>query len=143
MVNILTQFGQGDVTAAALRIRFAVFVDEQGFAASDELDALDVESWHLVAYDGETAIATARLHEDTPGIWHVQRVATLRDFRGRGLGRLLFERIEQFAKEHQITQLTLGAQLPAQGFYEKLGFHAHGEQFLDAGAPHIEMTKKL
>jgi predicted GNAT family N-acyltransferase len=144
MVKIQSQFGLSPVAKDALSIRLAVFVDEQGFSRELEIDDLDNESWHLVAYDDHNQpLATARLHEDHPHIWHVQRVATHKIARGRGLGRALFAHIASLAPEHGITQLTLGAQQSAQGFYEKLGFSVQGEPFLEEGVPHIEMIKNL
>ena len=41
------------------------------------------------------------------------------------------------------TQITLGAQLQALPFYEKLGYTAEGQEFIDAGIPHREMIKNL
>lgn len=144
MVKIQAQFGLSPISEDALSIRLAVFVDEQGFSRELEIDDLDHESWHLVAYDDANhPLATARLHEDRPHIWHVQRVATHQVARGSGLGRALFAHIESLAPEHGITQLTLGAQQSAQGFYEKLGFSVNGSPFLEEGVPHIDMTKNL
>lgn len=144
MTNIQSQFGLSPLAQDALNIRLAVFVEEQGFSRELEIDDLDDESWHVVAYDdNHHPLATARLHEDHPHIWHVQRVATQQFARGSGLGRALFTYIEALAPEHGITKLSLGAQQSAQGFYEKLGFTVAGEPFLEEGVPHIDMVKQL
>ena len=47
---------------------------------------------------------------------------------------LLFKAFEQEAEE-----VTVLAQLQAQGFYEKFGFISAGEQEEDEGVPHIIM----
>jgi predicted GNAT family N-acyltransferase len=39
--------------------------------------------------------------------------------------------------------IALSAQTQAIGFYERLGYTAHGEEFDDAGLPHVWMTKPL
>jgi ElaA protein len=38
--------------------------------------------------------------------------------------------------------ITLSAQVYLQGFYESLGFIVVGEEYLDDGIPHIEMSRK-
>lgn len=47
------------------------------------------------------------------------------------------------AKEAGVHTLDLGAQVSALGFYEKLGFEAEGDVFLDAGIEHRNMVLKL
>ena len=37
----------------------------------------------------------------------------------------------------------LEAQTHALGFYERLGYEAYGEEFLDAGIGHLAMRRKL
>ena len=49
----------------------------------------------------------------------------------------------QDAKEAGVHTLDLGAQVSALGFYEKLGFKAEGDIFLDAGIEHRNMVLKL
>lgn len=48
---------------------------------------------------------------------------------------------EKFAKQQGFSMIQLGAQLPAEPFYEKMGYHKYGEVFLDAGMEHIAMKK--
>ena len=35
------------------------------------------------------------------------------------------------------------SQTHALGFYARLGYAAHGEEFLDAGIPHLHMVREL
>jgi predicted GNAT family N-acyltransferase len=42
-----------------------------------------------------------------------------------------------------VAEAYLGAQSHATGFYEKLGFAAFGDEFLDAGIPHRHMRRAL
>ncbi len=44
-------------------------------------------------------------------------------------------------RETRCVTLTLWAQAQARPFYEKAGYSAEGEQFDDAGIPHIAMSK--
>ncbi|MGX7041753.1 GNAT family N-acetyltransferase [Leuconostoc lactis] len=144
-IEIKHQIGLGPSHDDALTIRTTVFVAEQGVPMQLELDdpAIEATALHIVAYvDGKLA-GTARVVEEHPGIWHVQRVATLYPMRGQGIGRQLFAYIEKLAPGYHIQTLELGAQIQAQGFYENLGFQAFGDEFDDANILHIHMKKEL
>jgi predicted GNAT family N-acyltransferase len=66
-------------------------------------------------------------------------VATLAAYRGKGFGRAVMQALIKacciMGGERQI----LHAQLHARKFYEDLGFTAYGEEFEEAGIPHICM----
>jgi len=144
-IKIKHQIGLGPIHDEALTIRTAVFVTEQGVSIKDEMaDQLAEETaLHMVAFLDNISAATARVREETPGIWHVQRVATLPSFRGQGIASQLFAYIESFAPQYHIHTLDLGAQVQAKLFYEHLQFEAYGSEFLDAGIVHISMKKHL
>ena len=75
----------------ALRaVRETVFVVEQGVPADIELDALDPACTHVLARDaGGAPIGTGRLAPDG----RIGRMAVLRDWRGRGVGRALLSQL--------------------------------------------------
>lgn len=136
--------------ADALAVRRTVFVEEQDVPEDRELDSHDdaAETDHLVAYDGEAAVGTARLRPyDDPGseaVGKVQRVAVVGDRRGEGWGRLLMRRVEELARERGYDRLALDVQTHARGFYERLGYDVVDERvFEDAGIPHVAMEKRL
>jgi N-acetylglutamate synthase-like GNAT family acetyltransferase len=57
----------------------------------------------------------------------------LPNVQGRGIGRLLVQRIERVARERQLAILTVPATVTAEAFYARLGFTAvreayHGEE---------------
>jgi predicted GNAT family N-acyltransferase len=47
------------------------------------------------------------------------------------------------AKERGMREVVLNAQIQASAFYERHGFLAEGESFLDAGIAHLRMRKPL
>jgi predicted GNAT family N-acyltransferase len=65
-------------------------------------------------------------------------VAVLKEYRGRGLGRDLLCYIME-AGFQRFPTLILDAQLSVIPFYERLGFVAEGDVFLDAGIEHRRM----
>lgn len=127
----------------ALNIRYKVFVEEQKVPAEVEADELEDKSHHLVLYENQTPLGTARIYHRGDGIYKIQRVAILKNYRGQGIGAQLMKECELQIKKLHGTQITLGAQLQALPFYEKLGYTAEGQEFIDAGIPHREMIKNL
>ena len=125
----------------ALRaVRWKVFVEEQRVPEELEWDEADERSDHVVAVatDG-TPIGTGRLLRDG----HIGRMAVLKEWRGRGVGSALMDRLLRCARESGHEVVVLHAQTHAAGFYAKHGFIAQGAQFMEAGMPHVVMTRAL
>ncbi|MBL8562428.1 MAG: GNAT family N-acetyltransferase [Gemmobacter sp.] len=129
--------------AACLALRRAVFIEEQGIAEAEEIDDLDGEALHLLALQDGQPLGTARLlRKGATG--KIGRVCVLAEARGTGLGAALIRAgIAHFAADPAFDTVYLSAQEPALGFYEKLGFTAHGPAYDDAGIPHRDMTLPL
>lgn len=89
------------------------------------------------------AIATCRLLPLEDGLIKLQRMAVQKEFRGKDYGRLIVEGAELFSKEQGYNTITLGAQITALGFYERMGYIKEGELFLDANIEHYKMNKTL
>ena len=123
----------------ARHIRTAVFIEEQGIAAEDEWDDQDPISTHFVVYDADQPIATARLLSND----HVGRVAVLKEYRSKGIGKLVMQEIIALAKQQQRKELILSSQVHATQFYSGLGFAVQGESYLDCGIPHVDMVMVL
>ena len=126
---------------AALRhVREIVFVHEQGVPLELEWDGIDPECQHVLAEDDRgTAIGTGRLLPNG----HIGRMAVLQSWRNRGAGSALLCKLIAIAAERGMSEVALNAQTRALKFYERHGFAAEGEVFLDAGIPHQRMRKSL
>jgi predicted GNAT family N-acyltransferase len=129
--------------ATCQRLRRTVFIEEQGVSEADEVDGLDGSAIHLLAFDGDVPVGTARLLvKGATG--KIGRVCVLRQARGTGLGAALIRAaLDQFCAMPGISRVTLGAQSHATGFYAALGFQVIGDEFIDAGIPHREMVMDL
>ena len=131
----------------AEKIRRQVFIQEQSILEQDEWDALDAVSLHFVVYDRHLendlkinqAIATARLLENNS----IGRVAVLKLYRSKGVGRLIMQQIIEHARTEKRQFLKLSSQVHAIAFYESFGFQVKGEEYLDCGIPHIDMYLEL
>ncbi|UGQ26885.1 GNAT family N-acetyltransferase [Acinetobacter calcoaceticus] len=131
--------GWGQLEKDAKLIREQVFIQEQGIAPEDEWDDLDAMVLHFIVYDREQPIATARLLPQHS----VGRVAVLIPYRKQGIGKILMEHIIEYARQQNLPYLKLSAQTYVTAFYEALGFVVQGEEYLDCGIPHIDMTLEL
>ncbi|WP_214876629.1 GNAT family N-acetyltransferase [Exiguobacterium sp. CH10] len=125
----------------AKQVREIVFVQEQGIDASLEYDDLDDVCTHVIGLLDEQPVTTARLRPVDSAIGKVERVATIQTARGHGYGKEIMDEVERVAKHQGLSELRLGAQLTALPFYEKLGYEAFGDEFLDANIPHRMMRK--
>lgn len=124
----------------AFSVRKTVFVDEQQVPEEEEIDAFEDEAKHFVLYDGETPVGAGRFRV-LDGTGKVERICVLSSHRGKGAGNLIMDAIESYAFEQGIQKFKLNAQTQAIPFYEKLGYEAVSEIFLDAGIPHKTMIK--
>ncbi|MBQ6458380.1 MULTISPECIES: GNAT family N-acetyltransferase [Exiguobacterium] len=125
----------------AKQVREIVFVQEQGIDASLEYDDLDDMCTHVVGLLDSEPVTTARLRPVDSTVGKVERVATIQSARGHGYGKDIMIEVERVAKRQGLVELRLGAQLTALPFYEKLGYEAFGDEFLDANLPHRMMRK--
>ncbi|WP_062312845.1 GNAT family N-acetyltransferase [Demequina rhizosphaerae] len=146
----------------AMRVRFAVFVDEQGVSPDMERDDLDDDprTVHVLARrDDGVVLGTGRLlapHTDAfhadhgamdPANPHIGRLAVTAEARGTGAGRALMDALEaQALARHGAggrVRVELSAQDQAMPFYARLGYVAHGEGYLDEGIPHHDAYKDV
>ncbi|GHV61546.1 GNAT family acetyltransferase [Bacteroidia bacterium] len=130
----------------AIRIRRLVFVEEQLVPLDIEIDEHEAQCTHFVLYENNgLAVATARFLPDREheGVAILQRMAVLKEYRGKGRGGEVIRAVESFALSHHIYEIVLHAQLTAKGFYEKKGYAAFGDEFEEAGITHVSMKKRI
>ncbi len=120
-------------------IRTQVFVYEQKVDADLDFDGQDNDAIHVLIFYQKKPIGTARMLDDG----HIGRVAVLKSHRKKGAGSLALTTLIEEAKRRKIHRVYLGSQISAVGFYEKLGFITHGEEFMEAGIRHINMALSL
>lgn len=135
-------------------IRRIVFIDEQHVPLDEEIDGLDDQCTHFLAEwqqddsgyvdHGWVPVGTARLRPLPDGrTGKVERVCVLKEHRGTGVGLAIMHEVEAEARRHGRSHLKLAAQEDAVPFYERQGYRAFGERFMDANIPHFWMDKDL
>ena len=118
-------------------IRETVFIHEQHVPIELEWDEFDAGCLHILAVDSTgKPIGTARLLPDG----HIGRMAVLGEWRSHGVGSALLQRLLEEAKKRHLRLAIVNAQTYAVGFYTKFDFRTAGEEFIDAGIPHVRMV---
>lgn len=126
--------------AAMRAVREAVFIDEQQVSVEEEWDGLDPDCRHVLARDADhVPIGTGRLTPQRT----IGRMAVLKDWRGRGVGAALLQALVDQARALGWDHVSLHAQVHALGFYQRHGFIAEGESFMEAGIEHRTMRRAL
>ena len=141
MKSFTVRFANWQADGPALRaIRETVFIHEQHVPVELEWDEFDAVCLHILAVDSAgNPIGTARLLPDG----HIGRMAVLKEWRGRGVGGVLLQRLLEKAKKRHLRLAIVNAQTYAAGFYTRFGFRTVGEEFIDAGIPHVRMVLQL
>jgi predicted GNAT family N-acyltransferase len=120
----------------AEKVRREVFIVEQNIPVHLEWDEMDKLSVHAVAIDESgKPLGTGRLLPDG----HIGRMAVVAVHRGSGIGGAILTALMDEAKKRGHTAVMLNAQIQVQVFYEHFGFTREGEEFMDAGIPHVFM----
>lgn len=157
----------------AMDVRIKVFCDEQKCDIEPELDEDDPRSWHFVVYqtnsDGintsETAVSVIRIvpaphgphpngYEDRDEKPYVKlgRVATLKEFRGKGLSRLLSQAAFDWlsnnpdaAGEGWTGNVLVHGQIEVEKMYQRLGFVTDEKlgRWDECGIEHLGMWKRI
>ncbi len=121
-------------------IRESVFIREQGVPPELEWDGLDEGARHALALSTNgSAIGCGRILPNG----HIGRIAVLPKWRKKKVGTAIMEELLDDARERGLKEVDVDAQTYAVPFYHRFGFEEEGEEFMDAGMPHIKMRLRL
>jgi len=94
----------------AFEVRRQVFIKEQNIPEDLEFDTYDREALHMVVKDVERVIGTARVLFLTANQAKLERMAILKPFRRKGVGRRLIYYLNEELNKRQVEQVVLHAQ---------------------------------
>ena len=125
------------------KARYEVFACEQHIFEENDFDDTDKVSYHVFSYDNDKIVAYLRIipkefsyYENTG----IGRVLVLKEYRRSGLAKKMvyfaIDFITEILKEDSIS---LSAQEYISSLYEKCGFIAVSDVYLEVGIPHVEM----
>jgi predicted GNAT family N-acyltransferase len=127
-----------DLANLGFALRREVFIVEHGVPAEEEFDTKDLGATHFVLIEDGDVVATLRItwHEDSA---QISRFVVRKSFRSKGIGSRIFQAGINAINEAGEAKIFLEAQVDKIAFYEKFGFQAYGDEFLDGGIPHNKM----
>jgi predicted GNAT family N-acyltransferase len=127
----------------AFEVRRQVFVREQGISEDLVFDGHDKEALHMVVKDGERVIGSARVQFLADNQAKLERMAILKRYRRKGIGREMLLFLNAVWKDKHVQQVIIHAQFEAAPFYKLCGFDEFGLPFQEAGIKHVKMRKQL
>lgn len=127
----------------AFEVRRRVFIEEQGIAEGVVFDERDAEALHVVVKDRDSVVATARVRVPAPNRAKLERMAVLRPFRGRGIGKGIISFLDGELRGSRAEEVVLHSQYDAVEFYKSCGFEQTGAPFWEAGVKHLRMERRL
>ena len=127
----------------AIRIRVEVFIKEQGSEAGWEPDEKDKDATHFIAIVKGNIVSTARLLETAKQEFKIERMATLKGYRKKGVTRGLVGFVVKEAVKKKPKRIWMQAQVQAKGFYEKCGFKAVSMAYDLYGIQHLDMEYRF
>jgi len=122
-------------------MRQRVFVIEQDCAYPD-IDALDLDAWHLSGREGDRLLAYLRVisSPDIAPFVAIGRIVTDQSVRGKGVGSQLFKQGMDFIQTHFAqSPMKISAQVHLENFYSGFGFKTVSEPYDEDGIMHIDM----
>ena len=122
-------------------VRQQVFVIEQGIDPLLEWTGDDDQFLCVLALDADqNPIGTGRIKVESTTAT-IGRMAVLRPFRSAGVGAAIVNRLIEIGKAEGANKFELSAQVSAIAFYQKHGFVASGDVYLDANIEHRKMSR--
>jgi GNAT superfamily N-acetyltransferase len=120
------------------RVRFDV--DDRGdTAAFAARDATGAVVGTAIVYP-----EPCRWAPDRPGAWRLRGMATAEDRRGAGVGGRVLAAVLAHVADEGGALVWCNARVPARRFYERAGFVAHGEEWVDPEiGPHVAMWRDV
>ena len=127
------------------KLRQEIFIVEQNCPYQD-IDNVDKNSYHIYYKDNDKIIAYLRvipknMYLNTSSIG---RVIVKKEYRGKNIGLILLKEAIKLITDLKLDNtITIHAQTYAIPFYNKVGFKAIGNEFLEDGIPHFTMELKI
>jgi len=122
-----------------INIRKEVFIKGQNVPLDIEIDGLDPESEHFIAYLGNEPIGCARIRTNKKYA-RLERIAIIKKHRCKGFGTKLTNFLIDYCRKQNYVEIILHSQNYVIDFYKKFGFKIKGETFLEANIEHKEMV---
>lgn len=129
--------------ALTIALRDRVLRHPLGLYFTPEQLEEEKNEFHLSAWQGNELLGCLVLKPVDMYIVKMRQVAVTPQAQGKGIGKMLVDWSETFAREHLFTTMQLHARDTAVPFYLQLGYETYGDPFTEVSIPHRSMQKQL
>jgi len=119
-------------------VRAIVFIHEQNCPYTEEVDGLDIQAQHILGQEGSEPFACGRIRY-FKDYAKLERIAVRKEWRKNGYGEELVRFMISESGKKGFNSFRMNAQVQVIPFYERLGFKAVGDVFVEAGIDHRVM----
>lgn len=95
------------------------------------------------AFDEEMMLGCCLLTPVDKTTIQLRQMAVQNNLQGKGIGGTIMHFAENIARDRGYEKIMMHARSTAEGFYEKLGYHVVGDEFMEVTVPHFIMEKNL
>lgn len=127
-----------------IALRYKILREPLGLDFTEEQLAAEYADIHLAAYSEAWILRGCLvLTRKTDKVLKMRQVAVSIESQSKGIGTLLVQASEAFARANGFETMELNARDTATHFYEKLNYEKVGEEFVEVNIPHFKMVKQL
>jgi len=128
-----------------LDLRYEVLRKPLGLNFTAEQLAAEEQDILLGCFDdsGNELLGCSVLSSVDEHTLQLRQMAVSTEQQGKRIGRELIEYAEEVATCMGITKIVLHARKSVEGFYQKLGYHTIGDEFMEVTIPHYYMEKLI
>lgn len=131
-------------------IRHLVLRPHQSFEATVYPGDTDEPTRHAAFLEDDRVVAAASIYRESPpaeqstDAWRLRGMAVLPEWRRRGAGRAVLQRIVDHARANGAAFVWCNARVSAADYYERLGFRREGDIYdMPPLGPHVFMRHSL
>lgn len=127
-------------------VRTEGMVKDFSLTLEGEFEADTPESLYVLALDENLPVSTCRLRTTEQGgelVGKIERVATIPDYRSKGIGSLVISEAENWLKELCVKRVLINSRKAAVRFYEKLGYKPDWDKTSGSGLFECVETEKV
>jgi predicted GNAT family N-acyltransferase len=128
-----------------IELRYEVLRKPLGLNFTAEQLAAEEQDILLGCFDdsGNELLGCSVLSSVDEHTLQLRQMAVSTEQQGKRIGRELIEYAEEVATCMGITKIVLHARKSVEGFYQKLGYHTIGDEFMEVTIPHYYMEKLI
>ena len=124
-------------------LRMEILRKPLGLSFNEEDLAKEKDDILLGAFEDDKLVACCILTRISAETCKLRQMAVHQKMQRNGIGAALMNFAENVARDAGFRSMIMNARKTAQGFYEKLGYKADGNEFIEVTIPHYEMRKNI